>query len=1102
MGEKDILLGKKITLGGRNHTNTIPLEISTTSKPLVRKDIKETVDLLEIYREEYSKCHDYRITLTLHPYCTNVLYNVCTEIVKDEGSSTCNVVSDSNGTSFASNDVYGKTTNVKRAYMVSNTEYSSPDIDYTYYPGNDIFDNHTLRNLSFRQVIGVNDGLLNNDPDIRKVFNTTADYLRTKDGKVITFFPRFSINDVENNKKMAMHIYEHANLLSFIDGSSEQANLYVDNGWYGFKNASSIDSNLQILHSSNQVGLLEREHDFSHTINNVENCDFIQMFPDKTRYSFIPHYNTFRKRFEKNWDVFLTYPWKNFYNHNLVMNVKVYNSSETGDGNTKALLVFRLLRTQLSNNRKTMLFRGFCKHGLSVNDKVVIYFSRNYGKTYKKLPKEYTVDYLGNIDGSNKEYFFGISSKNLVNDLFEGFIESSFYNTYTGAIPLNHVEVSSQINDVPDNYSDEIIQIFKYVQTSNPSSYPYTSENTFDAIPKTINQLSPQEIRVWNNNYEYMEWDVVEETYIAKETPNEQTAYSQNNTFTDVPNTHLMNCIRIKQYNYYIKNSNNYFKMKNMDVDEYINEKFATGEFCVRFAKIVNGVECEYYIRQFRKVPNFKFSSEQLSLDVATNNAAFLRFVENNATEDDGTMTLFDSDTYRLAFSKTIYGDDVAQVTFLDNVNIENLVDNLGRPLTEIYATVVKRNKGYKEWYVHEDYQVPNYGSEDIEYSRCFGSLISGLEYLDLDDDFDVNENTWNMKRFMSSVSSIYRSGGKNSTLSLEEWDTTDEETEITEANNVFFGDVVEYNRVKCQETVLSDVCFRFNTAQREVGQEASNQDFNFTYHTLQYDDYDPADPSEGRTQPFRVVECRQWGVTQEEIDSENNPSTLLVEKGEPTTIIRHEGYFYKPHTRIPLLRFGNKVFQASHRTLQVKKCEPLQADGMYIKVTTTTRHGLGGGTVMFVAQGDEWVSTTIAYVIDGYSFAMNTIKKSDSERNGTPYIDWVSLCVGVSDGSIKLRVKNSDIPLYATRIDENIFVWREVVNPGDLPENDDYKFPFSNQSFYVDCAVNLYLRRQDPDGLNGLHYYGNENGNIPDIDGEMLKTPNNEYKTEKEFVC
>ena len=921
--------------------------------------------------------------------------------------------------------------------------------------------------------------------------------MRTKDGKTIEIYSRFSYEDVENLRKIKMHVYEHDNLLTFFDGSSASENLYCENGWYGFKNENTItDKNAEN----------NKEHMFSHTINNDEGNEFVDMFPDRTRYSFIPKYNEFKHRYEKNWDVFLTYPWKNFYNHNLVNNVKTLNDWENnGDKQTFALSTFSIERTKTSTNRKTMLFRTFCKHNLSVNDKIVAYLSNDYGETYKRLPGEYTVDYVGDINGDNREYFFGISAKLFLNDVFAGKIENLFYEdvTRTTTPPITVVYLSEGINDVPDVYNGlEIIRVFSYVQ-QRAVQPEYSDDETFDTLPKTINQYSKMDIRVWDGTFTYYEWVSNEDDYMETAI-NPQVEYGEWNTYTDKPGQQEGNYIRVKNYSFYEKTQTDY-KMKtdindDIDIDAIINKQFKEEGWHIRFNKVVSNVECKYYIRQFRKIPNMKYSSEPLTEDVSRNETRFLGFLEKNAMDDNGTMLSFDSETYNLAFSKTLYNDDIAQVTFLDTVNIESLTDNLGRPVTEIYTTIVKRNKGYKEWY--------NVGRTDeidlseTEYSRCFGSLTSGLEFLDLDNVYDLSSEARETKGMMSSIGSIYRDRQDESLskpMTLEDWDETNEEKEITETDDVFYGDVVEYNPIKCQETTLADVCFRFNTAQREVGQDENDYKpcvFNFTYHELKYDDFDPL--GDNNTEPFLLTEYRQWNDDDSDSYTDMKIETASQSDDNIVKIHRHEGYFYKPHTKIQLLRYTDKVFQGSHRTLHIKDCSPMQSDGIYIKVTTQTLHGVGGGTVIYVCKGNEWLKTTVSYIIDKYRFVLSPIAKNDELRQGMGYADWIEICKGVLNGDIKLRVHNEEIPVYADKVDENIFLWREIINPNSLSDNDPLKHPFSNDSFYVDSQVNLYLRRQDPNAINGLYY----SGNISDIQGRIYIDKNNSYKDVGGFTC
>ncbi|NIP31655.1 MAG: hypothetical protein GTN59_14240, partial [Candidatus Dadabacteria bacterium] len=52
-----------------------------------------------------------------------------------------------------------------------------------------------------------------------------------------------------------------------------------------------------------------------------------------------------------------------------------------------------------------------------------------------------------------------------------------------------------------------------------------------------------------------------------------------------------------------------------------------------------------------------------------------------------------DYDLYPAAYGVTYYNDDVAAFNFKTDIDVENLTDNLGRPLSELYLTIVKNDK-------------------------------------------------------------------------------------------------------------------------------------------------------------------------------------------------------------------------------------------------------------------------------------------------------------------------------------------------------------------------------------------------------------------------
>ena len=159
----------KIKLNSTNSVNSLnkgtfsDIEIRQTTKPFHYLNIKETVDQYEVFKEEKENCNKYRLILTINPYCTNVLFNTLTEIIKDEGSDRLETIGD-NSKAKSCGKAYGNTT-PNRYQMIRNTEYSRDEINYEYLPGYDIFHTHLLRNTSFKMVNY-------NTSNDRGVFNT------------------------------------------------------------------------------------------------------------------------------------------------------------------------------------------------------------------------------------------------------------------------------------------------------------------------------------------------------------------------------------------------------------------------------------------------------------------------------------------------------------------------------------------------------------------------------------------------------------------------------------------------------------------------------------------------------------------------------------------------------------------------------------------------------------------------------------------------------------------------------------------------------------------------------------------------------------------
>jgi len=183
-----------------------------------------------------------------------------------------------------------------------------------------------------------------------------------------------------------------------------------------------------------------------------------------------------------------------------------------------------------------------------------------------------------------------------------------------------------------------------------------------------------------------------------------------------------------------------------------------------RFKRLVNGLESEYYFRKFRKI---KTRESQ--------------FIETD-----------DYETYQAGFSENFFNDEIIQLVFNEDVDVSELTDNLGRPLSEIYLTMVKTSS-----------------------NGLFSNVSSGIETPFID-----RLNSSNLIDYLRDIPAIGKihNGGNlpfQTHTPLENNITINNNNNFV-GNNEFYGDLVEYNKNELIEHVLSVVTHRFNTANRE----------------------------------------------------------------------------------------------------------------------------------------------------------------------------------------------------------------------------------------------------------------------------------------------
>jgi hypothetical protein len=177
-----------------------------------------------------------------------------------------------------------------------------------------------------------------------------------------------------------------------------------------------------------------------------------------------------------------------------------------------------------------------------------------------------------------------------------------------------------------------------------------------------------------------------------------------------------------------------------------------------RMIKLYNGVPSKYYFRLFKPIK----------------------------TTETSVLGPNDYEIYKLGFSENIFTDDITQFLFNKDIDVSDLVDNLGRPLSQLYLTTIKTDS-----------------------NNIFSEISSGIE-----SPFIPTLNNGNTLTYLKNIPVIQKI---HNVLSAPSETFTPLETNVTINNSYFYGDVVEYNIMTVQEISLSDVYHRFNTINRET---------------------------------------------------------------------------------------------------------------------------------------------------------------------------------------------------------------------------------------------------------------------------------------------
>jgi hypothetical protein len=445
MLKNQILLNKNRSKRSVNVENGMVVPLSTNERLLPLMDVNKIVNIKEIYDKEKDESDLYRLIFTINPYCTNILFNTFTEVVYKEGSNLCTMLTDSSTSTSSVPRTAINTSTLNQPQAIRDTEYSHPSVceGLVYHCGTDIFNNHILRSDGFVTV----SKLKSNSTD-KNVFNTIKDYNRDKDG----VHAKINFN---NGKSSSTHIYNADNILTFKDAFKNR--LVEDDGWFGFTNKSFIDIPNATINGKDVT--------INKVMNNNKACEFIDMFPDRSLFSFVPKVNKYRNRIENNWDYCLTYPYKNNY----TMFQKINNTEAYPNFN--GIRVVDIFESASESGLSGLFLETLINHNLSVGEYINLYYVKD-GELMENNG-EVKITGIGDLKNNNKNRFFTIS----VNDLDEYFYEffNSQYNEDTQSYDID-IFFKKNTNDGECDYYFRVFRKLPNFATSTLNINDYNND--------------------------------------------------------------------------------------------------------------------------------------------------------------------------------------------------------------------------------------------------------------------------------------------------------------------------------------------------------------------------------------------------------------------------------------------------------------------------------------------------------------------------------------------------------------------------------------------------------------------------------------------------
>jgi hypothetical protein len=528
-----------------------------------------------------------------------------------------------------------------------------------------------------------------------------------------------------------------------------------------------------------------------------------------------------------------------------------------------------------------------------------------------------------------------------------------------------------------------------------------------------------------------------------------------------------------------------------------------------RIRRIVNNMPCEYYMRIFRKVPNWKYEDEKITH-------------ENIDKKLQTNKQLFSSIKYNLGYSKNYFNDKMVQISFTDSVDTNLLKDNIGRPVSKIYFSVYKNNESTIDWKYAVNNKNKNFNpSSDsnmysTDFQRYWSKNSAGFELVHLDKDcvtlkeieeyqknypnifciHNINNNrdvTGTTSSFPMNITVNYKSHGDlkcGSQVPTDDFifpyspDGIGNENRIEDRNTVlYYGDIVEFDKSNFMETVLSKCQHRFNTVNRESDLFHDTVIVTHSIGTFNTDNIVKAEkaaqslynPRTGTGTMYDAEnEISFWGNRKDANDCDTGgDDAKCIWRGVMKAGPRPEGYYHQAHYPVSLKWYEKRLQYKSFPRVyldsdifkdveyKTESCNTDSGEVEFLPFFTYSAHNLLQNAIIKMM----WTYHAIDYE---KAFIITTTKKDDRkflvpfDRDLWDYITKNNGSNAASNISkITTYQYDYDTPEWSRHIGYGRFVWRNIMSPDDATSNGYEEYPFTNGNLYIHKQINFFLRRQ-----------------------------------------